>query len=289
MNRNGFILVGMVCLAFVMLSVPARGEIIFSEDFESGSLGGRWEKLSEDPGRGDFEYRSEHVHSGKASFRITSFANRESEKIIKGYAYKESDSWIRAWFLPGYDRVYVRWYAKFAEDFDQGRSMHWCGLRGCRTDKPRSGFGRAGERPDGTDRFTTSIEPARKSGETPPGEICFYTYWPDMKISTDGRYWGNRLKPDTPFVIERGQWYCFELMVKLNEPGKKNGGQALWVDGEKIFHQDGFRWRDTDILKLNLFKFGLYIHYCEHDCTYWVDDLLISTDYVGPLNEPQVK
>ena len=289
MKLKGLILLSLASSAFLLIPVPARSGIIFTEDFESASLGQRWEKLSDDPGRGDFEYRVRHVHSGKASFRITSFANKEPERIIKGYTYKESDSWIRTWFLPGYDQVYVRWYAKFAEDFDQGKSMHWCGLRGCRTDNPRSGFGRAGERPDGTDRFTTSIEPVRKPGEPPPGEICFYTYWPDMKISRDGRYWGNRLKPDTPFVIQRGRWYCFELMVKLNEPGKKNGEQALWIDGKKLFHQKEIRWRDTDILKLNLFKFGLYIHYCEHDCTYWVDDLVISTDYVGPLNEQREK
>ena len=283
MKRSSVTMIGILCSAFMFLSVPARGEIIFSEDFESGNLGERWEKLSEDPARADFEYRPRHVHSGNSSFRITSFANKESERIMHGYAYKESDSWIRTWFLPGYDRVYVRWYAKFAEDFDQGRSMHWCGLRGCRTDKPRTGFGRAGERPDGTDRFTTSIEPVRSSAEQPPGEICFYTYWPDMKVSSDGRYWGNRLKPDKPFVVRRGRWYCFELMVKLNEPGEKNGEQALWIDGKKLFHQHGIRWRDSDILKLNLFKFGLYIHYCEHDCTYWLDDMMISTEYVGPM------
>jgi hypothetical protein len=72
------------------------------------------------------------------------------------------------------------------------------------------------------------------------------------------------------------------MMVKLNELGKRDGEQALWVDGEKILHEKDFRWRDSESLKLNLFKFGLYIHYSEHDCTYWVDDVVISTEYVGP-------
>jgi hypothetical protein len=70
-------------------------------------------------------------------------------------------------------------------------------------------------------------------------------------------------------------------MVKANEPGKKDGEQALWVDGKKIMHVSGIRWRDVDTLKLNMVMFGLYIGYCEKDCTYWIDDVVISTDYVG--------
>jgi len=268
--------IGQLCVS------PLSAEVIFREDFETGSLGPGWERLSNDPARADIESRPEFVHTGKNSFRLTSFAVEQEEKIMHGYAYKESDSWIRTWFLPGYDQVYVRWYARFAEDFDQGGHMHWCGLRGCRVDDPRSGFGRAGERPDGYDRFTTSVEPGLTEGHEPPGQIRFYTYWPEMKQSGDGKYWGNHFYADPPFFIERGRWYCFELMVRLNQPGQKNGEQALWVDGDKIIHKTGLRWRETELLKLNTFKFGLYIHYCTHDCTYWVDNLVISTGYIGP-------
>ncbi len=257
-------------------------EIIFSEDFEDLDLGEHWEILHEDSAHAGFETRGEFVRSGKASFRLTAPNPTGEAYEIHGYQYRESDSWIRTWFLPGYDQVYVRWYAKFDKDFQQGRQMHWCGLRGARSDKPNTGFGKAGSRPDGTDRFTTSIEPAFTKGNEPPGQMCFYSYWPEMKQSGDGKYWGNRFYADPPFFIERDRWYCFEMMVKLNELGERDGEQALWVDGQKIIHEKDFRWRDSDILKLNLFKFGLYIHYCEHDCTYWVDDLVISTEYVGP-------
>ncbi|MBW7995171.1 MAG: hypothetical protein FVQ81_01105 [Candidatus Glassbacteria bacterium] len=271
-------------LLALAVAVPAsvRAETILREDFEDLSLEGKWEKLSGDTTEANFETRPEHVRSGKASYRITALEPEREAYQIHGYQYREADSWIRTWFLPGYDQVYVRWYAKFADDFRQGRQMHWSGLRGCRTDNPNSGFGRAGERPTGTDRFTTSVEPAFTEGHEPPGQMCFYSYWPEMKQSGDGKYWGNRFRADPPFFLERGRWYCFEMMVKLNEPGQRDGEQALWVDGRKIIHEKNFRWRDSEILKLNLWKFGLYIHYSEQDCTYWVDDLVISTDYVGP-------
>jgi len=118
--------------------------------------------------------------------------------------------------------------------------MHWCGLHGARIDDPT--FGRAGTRPTGTDRFTTNVEPAFTEGHPPPGQICFYSYWPEMKQSGGGRYWGNRFKGDPAFFIEHDRWYWFEMMVKPNDPGERNGEQAFWVDGKKIIHEKNLRW-----------------------------------------------
>ena len=261
----------------------ACGEVVFSEDFESGLLGDRWERYSEDPALNGFEERVSFVHSRRKSYRITALANKAEEKTSRGYAYKESDSWIRAWLLTGYDRLFIRFYVKFAKDFDSGGGMHWVGVAGFKAEDPRSMLGHAGQKPDGTDRFSASLDPVPVDGVDPPGKLAFYNYWPEMKRSADGRYWGNFFFPDTPFYIEREKWYCIEIMVKANDPGRKNGEQALWVDGDKIMHFDGFRWRDVDTLKLNFISMGLYIGYCEKDCTYWIDDLVISTDYVGPV------
>ena len=270
-------------IAGLFCSPPEVSWVVLSEDFESGSLGQEWERYRDDPVRGDFETRPEYVHSGKKSYRLTTLAHTGEGEIIRGHVYKESDSWLRAWFLPGRDLTYIRWYVKFAEDFDQGRGMHWVQFWACRPDDPRSVLGGAGRRPDGTDRFITTLDPKPVEGVPPPGQLAFYTYWPDMKQSASGYYWGNFFYPETPFTVERGRWYCFEVMVKANEPGKKDGEQALWVDGEKIMHNSGFRWRDVETLKLNMVMFGLYIGYCEKDCTYWIDDVVISTDSVGPM------
>ena len=273
-----------VLLAAGLFCSTARGEVIFSEDFESGLLGNRWEKYRDDPVRADFETRAPHVHSGSKSYRITSPANVGTGRVVRGLILKESDSWIRTWFLPGYDVIYIRWYAKFAEDIKAG-GMHWCQFWACRPDDPRSVLGGAGRRPDGTDRFIANVEPIPVEGMDPPGKIGFYTYWPDMLQSSDGRYWGNYFFPEEPFFIQRGRWYCFEMMVKCNEPGEKNGEQALWVDGKEIMRVEGLRWRDTENLKVNMLIAGLYVHYCERDCTYWLDDLVISTEYIGPMEK----
>jgi len=44
-------------------TVPLQAETIFSEDFESGVLGAKWEGLSQDSARASFETRPEFVHS----------------------------------------------------------------------------------------------------------------------------------------------------------------------------------------------------------------------------------
>jgi hypothetical protein len=275
---------GRALAAAALFCAAAQGQVVFSDDFESGSLGDRWERRSEDPARGGFESRPEFVHGGSKSYRVSSPKFVGEGRNLDGRVLRESDSWIRTWFLPGQDKVHIRWYAKFAEDFG-GRGMHWCQFWACRPDNPKSVLGGAGRRPDGTDRFIVNVEPRVRESEPPPGQVVFYTYWPDMKQSPDGRYWGNYFYPDKPFYIERGKWYCFEMMIQCNEPGKKDGVQALWIDGKEILRVDGMRWRDVDSLKVNMAMFGNYSSNSEHDRTYWLDDVVISSAPVGPVKK----
>lgn len=284
MGNIAFLARSLFIAAVVFFCPLLRGEVVFQEDFESGTLGQRWEWYKDDPARGDFETRPAFVHSGSKSYRLTALAFQGEEEILKGHAYKQSDAWLRTWFLPGHETVFIRWYAKFAADFDQGRNMHWFQIWACRPDDPRSVLGGAGRKPDGTDRFIANVEPSRRDESSPPGQLCFYTYWPEMKQSASGHYWGNHFYSDEPFFIERDRWYCFEMMVKCNTPGEKDGEQALWVDGQEVLRVKDLRWRDSPELRVNMLIAGLYIHYCEKDCTYWLDDLVISTEYVGPMD-----
>ena len=53
--------------------------------------------------------------------------------------------------------------------------------------------------------------------------------------------------------------------------------------GNEILRVDGMRWRDVESLKLNMAMFGNYSSNSQHDRTYWLDDVVISTEYVGPV------
>ncbi|HLA40802.1 MAG TPA: hypothetical protein VJ417_12445, partial [Candidatus Glassbacteria bacterium] len=67
MPASRFISFSGALLAAVIFCSLVQGEVIFSEDFESGSLGERWEKYSDDPARGGFEIGAGYVHSGSKS------------------------------------------------------------------------------------------------------------------------------------------------------------------------------------------------------------------------------
>ena len=189
------------CLVF---TAPRLGaEVLFEDDFEGGVLDStEWVRYIFARGpkakerSGGFETRAEHVHSGERSFRLTSL----------DAGGKATGSILSHFFLPGVDKAYFRWYAKFAEDFNQGNQMHWCMLTATRTDDRESAFGKAGQRPNGTDFAIAHLEPSNHWGQYPhPGAMGFYTYFPEMKISKDsGLYYGNRFEPEEPFVIERG-------------------------------------------------------------------------------------
>ena len=268
-------------MAFALMCPSLRAEVLFTEDFESGELGGKWEVYREGEEYGGFETREEFVHTGGMSYRITGPVPTGEGRMEHGRYYKESDSWIRTWLKEVQGTIYIRWYAKFSQA-NEDLGMHWCQFWGTRQDNARKVLGGAGRRPDGTDRFIANVEPGHVGGDTSKPQIRFYTYWPDMKQSPDGKYWGNYFYPEQPFYIEKGRWYCYEFMLNCNEPGKSDGEQALWIDGEKAMLVSNMRWRDVKELGLKMAMFGNYRGRANTELTYWLDDIIMSTEYVGP-------
>ncbi len=103
--------------------------------------------------------------------------------------------------------------------------------KGLRGGDKWTGFGGTGLKPDGVNRFSTAIEPWGDQAKfAPPGKWNFYSYWPDMKASPDGKYRGSSFLLEGP-VIERGKWIGVEFMLKHKTPGKADGEQAFWIDG----------------------------------------------------------
>jgi hypothetical protein len=163
------------------------------------------------------------------------------------------------------------------------------------------------------------IDPIGWYGQHPPPGIWgLYTYWSEMKVSADGRYWGNVLSPAKPVPVPRGRWACVELMVKLNSaPEAADGELALWIDGQLAmrFAQgmrrgpwsgmgfdlveqggepfEGLRLRTDNALKIN----HLWLeHYVDEGAQrqnklenptrinrVWFDDVVVARSYVGPV------
>jgi len=240
--------------------------VIFADNFESDAI--TWDGDVKHPIRAKEKGRA---HSGRYSYRMT--AQRGKAAGAPG---------LVKWFDPGFDQVYARWYAMWAEDYDQGDLNHVGGNLVGMNDHWLLGV--SGRKPDGTDMFSTGLEPWRDwKRNPPPGELMFYTYYPEMTRDPDGNYWGNSFRPKRKFLVDRGRWYCLEMMVKVNHPEKADGEQAFWVDGKLVGHFTGIKWRTVDTLKVNGFWLMLYIHDNPQPNTVWYDDVVLARSYIGPM------
>jgi len=261
------------------VGIDSHASVIFADDFETGTLEGKWDNLTE-PDAMVYMSDAARVFSGSRSLQVTATAGQDNG----GSATK--------WFMPGYDRVFARFCVKFAADM--GYVHHFVHIMANRADNQWSAFGKAGIRPTGADFFTTGIEPYGDWGNHPaPGAWHFYTYWPDMTGAPDGvNFWGNGFGPDTPEVILKDRWYNIEVMVEANEPGSSNGRQAFWVDGRLVGEFDGIAWRTDPNLKVNAFWLLFYVTGNEAQqngveqtpaSRAWFDNVVVAREYIGPV------
>jgi hypothetical protein len=282
--------------------------VLFAEDFETGrieDLGKRWSDVSNRDGK--VLAFSADVPSGSAGRRSLQMTATLGENT-GGHLYRA---------LPhGVERLFARFYVKFAPDADYIHHFVTVGGYHPATRYPQGG---AGERPRGDDRVTVGIEPWGDYGRyAAPGVWGFYAYWPEMKISADGKYWGNGIHDAVPPQVPRNRWQCVEVMLKLNSaPEKADGALALWLDGKRVMQVargtsrgpwsgmgfpvltrsgepfEGFRWRASNDLKLNFFWL---LHYVTANAArqnrvakpnrtnrVWFDQIVVSTAYVGPI------
>jgi Polysaccharide lyase 14 len=265
-----------------LAELKRKGAVLFRDDFESpDSLEKYFEIRGLKQGNAKLVTGGEVVRSGKGAIQFTARA-RDG---------RESGVGASGWLGPeGYDRIHFRRYIKFDANYDQGNLNHvGGGLAGVAGTNRYSGMGGAGVRPRGNDRFTSSFEPWRDWGRYPaPGYMFLYTYWMDMKQDRDGNYWGNMLGPDKDdrISLDRDRWYCLEHMIQVNDVGQANGELAAWIDGELYLHFQGLRWRSDENVRLKRFNLGVYVHRATQDNTVWYDDVVLSTGYVGPENQP---
>ena len=185
------------------------------------------------------------------------------------------------------DSLFIRFYVRFDKDVDY--IHHFCTLRANKAlhgEDAWSGFGGAGLKPQGTERFSTALEPWGDWGRNPaPGKWHFYSYWHEMQPSPDGNYWGNAFDADNQASIEKEQWICAEFMLKHNTPGKSDGEQAWWIDGKLIGHFKGINWRTSSDLWANAFTLESYVtdRWTKQETNQvWFDNIVIAQAYIGP-------
>lgn len=254
--------------------ISKHGDVIFADGFESGDMSGGWDEQD----------------SGKKN--VFTFPEPGSPELgrhclrVEAHLGKDTGGGPTRWFASA-PRVFVRFYTKFDAGCDYVH--HFVTLRankGLRGGDKWTGFGGAGNKPEGNERFSTAIEPWGDWGKNPaPGRWNFYSYWHEMKPSGDGKFWGNSFPvPEAP-VIPKGQWICVEFMLQHNTPGKPDGEQAFWIDGRLQGFWKGINWRKVDSLMANALTVENYI------TDMWTknpvnvvsfDNVVIARAYIGP-------
>lgn len=255
--------------------------ILFADDFESGEMGAKWDETS-NRDQQSLAWVDESASNPDIGIRSLQVTARLKSSTGGGFT---------KWFESS-DRLFVRFYTKFHPDCDYVH--HFCTLRANKSlqgGERWSGFGGAGLLPDGDSRFSTAIEPWGNWGEwAPPGQWNFYSYWHTMNPSPDKKYWGNGFRPKSQGNIKRGEWVCVEFMLVHNTPGKPDGEQAFWIDGELRGHWRGLNWRTSPTLMANAFTLESYVtdRWTKQEVNIvYFDNVVIAKEYIGPVKSKE--
>ena len=154
-------------------------DVVWAEGFEEGSVATMLARYDDAHADGiTFEADVPAKSAGKASAKLTaSGAGPNAVDFFKQLS-------------PGYDELYVRYYAKY----QAGAPWHHTGVWfGGYNPSTKYANPQAGLKPNGDDRFSVSLEP-QEQGPTP--RMDFYNYWMQMHSwmdvpMGDTAYYGN--------------------------------------------------------------------------------------------------
>lgn len=178
--------------------------------------------------------------------------------------------------LPPQDVVFLRFYRRFSPGYRFDFNVKGLGLYA------HDGSHSAGEKPDGTDKFSCRV--AFLSRGNAIAEPCLYSYNPNQP-----NIWGELFLQNigTPVLVTGGDWHEYQFMLKANTPGLADGELALWIDGVKKAEYTGLRFRDILELRINQLDISAYYGSsyegttAPQDQTTWDDNLTISsTGYI---------
>ncbi len=248
--------------------------VIFADNFESGKLAERWD---------------EKVNAKSRALSLAPSGGGAVGRqclIVEARLKDNQGDGLTKWFSPT-PTVFVRFYVRFDPGCDYVH--HFVTLRankGQRGGEKWSGFGGAGLKPAGDERFSTALEPWGNWARYPaPGKWNFYSYWHQMKASPDGKFWGNSFQPEPQEPIVKDRWICAEFMLRENTPGQPDGEQAFWIDGRLLGHWQGIHWRTSPSLHANALTLESYVtdRWTKNPTNIvCFDNLVIAREYIGP-------
>lgn len=273
-------------------AIQSDSNVIYADGFEnyrSGSdLGTNW--------NGGVYHNAlidttkKNIFAGNKSLEF--WAPQQSAELSNGIAreLKKSDE---------LDVLFLRYYAKFDESFNITGSSHNGG--GMSAHYFVNGNATPGVPADGKNKFLIEYEFWRGEASDPtPGNLNIYIYHPEQRSQWGDHFFPNGdVMPNTSIpgnfgtdfisrpniVVDLGKWYCYEVMLKANTPGLRDGRIGCWLDGKLVADFTNLRFRDVDSLKIN--RFGLSLHFGNNSLNQtwkWYDNVVAAKSYIGPMS-----
>jgi hypothetical protein len=195
------------------------------------------------------------------------------------------------------DVIFVRAYTKFEAGFNGTTEGH----NGIRISGNYPGPGNV---PNGSNFFLYTAENSVYYGEAYPGPLNVYAYHPEQRgqwgdhfyptgkvlpIDSQPGNFGPTFVPRPNFTPQTDRWYSYEMMVRLNTPGQRDGRVAVWIDGNLVADFPNLRMRDTTSVKIDQVQLELHgKNNPSRADRKWYDNVVIATSYIGPVSTSDI-
>jgi hypothetical protein len=265
--------------------------VLFADDFES------YTKSSELDQKWTYFYQTQDVSITTTAANV--YAGRQAVEFTIPQQTAELSDGLDKDISPEQDVLFLRYYGKIMAPFDvvgsshngAGMSAHYFGPNNQAT---------PGVPANGTNKFLANLENWRGDTATAsPGLLNMYVYHPEQRSNYGDHFFPDgKVMPNTSLADDFGpsfvaranlipeldRWYCYELMVKANTPGQRDGRIAGWLDGALVMDFMNLHLRDVANLTINRVGVGLHIGSNPNGVAKrWCDNVVVAKSYIGPL------
>lgn len=273
------------------VGIASDPDVIFADDFES------YKQTSDLQTKWTYYYQTQDVALTTTAADV--YAGKQAVEFTIPQQTAELSDALDKDISPEQNIVFLRYYGKIMAPFDvvgsshngSGISAHYFGPNNQAT---------PGVPADGTNKYLVNLEMWRGDTSTPsPGDLNTYVYWPEQRSNYGDHFFPNGdVMPNTSIKDDFGpnfvsrpnvipsldQWHCYELMVRANTPGLRDGRIAGWLDGKLVMDFMNLRLRDVASLTMNRIQISLHTKSNPNGVAKkWVDDVVAATSYIGPL------
>ena len=274
--------------------IEADSDVLFFDDFES------YAQASELNNRYDAVYQNQYVTLTSDPAHVY-YGNQALEFTLPQQDAELSDS-VDKILDQEQDVLFLRYYSRFNPPYDVVGSSH-NGSSISAHYFTAGGMATPGVPADGMNKFLANLENWRGDASVAsPGYLNVYVYAPEQRSMWGDHFYPNgEVDPNTSipgdfgpdfvarpqWIPELDRWYCYELMLKANTPGVRDGRIAYWVDGELKGDFPNLRLRDVASLTINRFGLSFHIHNNPNGkAQKWYDNVVAARSYIGPLVVP---